>query len=73
MCGDSPIRTLKDYVSVSLLTQRVGPVTIMAHDYRGLLRETTSFFPSFCARNKPSLVNEAQADYGIMRQVAERG
>jgi len=72
MCHDCERINYDSFKIVPILTRK-GPVNVMGRNYQSLLHQIDPFFPSFCARNKPSLVNEAQADYGIMRQVAERG
>ena len=80
MCSDHPIRKLADYESVTILTRHAGPTVLMARTHAGLRREVQSFFPSFDARNgsptllkKPDGVNIGDADYGILRQIAEKG
>ena len=81
MCSDYPIRSIRNYKSVPILTRCVGPILLMARTHAGLRREVQSFFPSFDARDsaaptllkKPDGVNIGDADYGILRQVAEEG
>jgi len=73
MCHDRERINLDQFKSVSILTRSLGPLTIMARDYEGLVWQTTPFFPSFRVRDKCFLINETKPDHGIMRQVAERG
>ena len=80
MCSDHPIRSMRDYESVQILTRCAGPILLMARTHAGLRKEVQSFFPSFGARNsaptllnQPNGVNIGDADYGTLRQVAERG
>ena len=74
MCSDHPIRQIKDYKSIELEVEGIGPVVFMAPTYEALAEDIRLFFAdSFDARNKPSLINEMQADYDILRQVAEEG
>jgi hypothetical protein len=79
MCTDHPIRNVDEYRSqVIILTKCCGPVKVLAHTYRDLVREVRPFYPSFGVRNtgtKTSFLKEMQAKYGhgTMRQVSERG
>jgi len=81
MCSDSPIRNIYEFEQVVILTKCCGPLTILAHTYRDLIREVRPFYPSFDVRvnHAPTLNNTAEAikregaDCGILRHVAERG
>ena len=79
MCHDRERMNLDQYKSVSILMRSSGPLIIMARNYEGLVWQTTPFFPSFDARNnhpttkQPDGLKTEGKDYGIMRQVAERG
>ena len=74
MCSDHPIRQLRDYKSREVEVEGIGPVVFLAPTNEALEKDIRLFFAnSFDVRNKPSLVNEMQADYGILRQVAEEG
>jgi len=80
ICTDSPIRNIYEFEQVVILTKCCGPLTILAHTYRDLIKEVRPFYPSFDVRvnHAPTLTNidvieKEGADYGILRHVAERG
>lgn len=81
MCSDHPIRELKDYRSVIVLTRCAGPVVMLAPTYRDLRKDVRLFFANSLGvrsakplqQNKPNGIKIEGAVIGIMRQVAERG
>ena len=80
MCSDSPIRNIKEYKQIRILTHCCGPLLILAHSYQGLMKEVRPFYPSFNARaqdaptpNKSEYFKREGASIAILRQIAERG